>query len=84
MNTHADSEEYETHDIYLAAYYKVAGCSYLRKYRQGRRVIFVFSNPGGTMREMREAFFSGKGMVVASEYADAVRKYKELCHDPSG
>lgn len=75
-----DDSEFETHDIYLAAYLDVAGCEMTKRRRQGARVHFTFANVGGDIRTLREAFFSGKAMVSASKYADLVRKYKEMCH----
>ncbi len=79
-NTNTDSE-YETHDIYLAAYFKVAGCVLDRRYREGRRWYFVFSNPGGTVRDLREAYFSGKAQVIAKDYAKEVQDMKQLCFE---
>lgn len=74
-------EEYETHDIYLAAYLKLAGCEQRRRRKQGHRYFFVFSNPGGSIKDLREAYFSGSGVVSASKYADEIRRFKELCFD---
>jgi len=80
--TNLEQEKYETHDIYLAAYFKLSGCRMVERNRQGRRVIFVFENPGGTMREMREAYYSGQGKVVAKQFADEIIAMKQLCFDP--
>ena len=71
-------DEYETHDIYLAAYLKIAGCDLLRQRRQGPRVFFIFVNPGGTMKDMRDAYYSGKGTVSAHRYSQEVIAMKQL------
>ena len=77
--TMTQEETYETHDIYLAAYLSEAGCDFKGRRKQGHRVYFNFSNVGGSMAVMREDFFCGKAKVVASKYADAIRKFKERC-----
>ncbi len=74
-------EEYETHDIYLAAYFCICSCKYIRKYKQGPRVHFVFSNPAGSMKELREAYYSDKGLVPAKKFADEVSRFKHLCFE---
>ncbi len=77
--SHTEEPDFETHDIYLAAYLSVAGCSFKNRRKQGNRWYFVFTNAGGPVSDMREAFFAGKAMVAASKYADEIRKFKELC-----
>jgi len=74
-----EQEEHETHEIYLAAYLNLSGCTYLRKYRQGSRVFFVFTNPGGSIKDLKEAFYSDRGLVPAKKYADEVVRFKQLC-----
>lgn len=72
--------EYETHDIYLAAYFMVCGCTLARQRRQGPRVYFIFTNPAGSMKELREAYYSNKGNVKAHMYAQQVIAMKQLCY----
>lgn len=79
METHTDPSEYETHDIYLAAYFKVAGCVLVRRYQEGRRWYFVFSNIASDVRELREDYFSGRAQVVAKDFAKEVQDMKQLC-----
>lgn len=74
-----DEDSFETHDIYLAAYFQVAGCEFIGKRRQGHRVFFKFRNPGGSMEALRTAFYAGTGKVSANTYADQVKNFKELC-----
>jgi hypothetical protein len=75
-------EKFETHDIYLAAYLKLAGCHMQNRRKQGARVFFVFTNPGGSLKQLREDYYSGKALVKASEYAKNVMDMKQLCFDP--
>lgn len=74
-----DLEEFETHDIYLAAYLQLAGCSLKNRRKQGPRVYFVFTNVGGPINELREAYFSGKAIVHPHAFAQLVIAYKQLC-----
>ncbi|MGH9920830.1 MAG: hypothetical protein ACRD6W_18420 [Nitrososphaerales archaeon] len=76
-----EDNELETHDIYLAAYLKLAACPLKNRRKQGPRVFFIFTNPGGSIRELREAFYSGKAVVKAHDYAQAIVAMKQLCFD---
>ena len=76
-----DEAEYETHDIYLAAFLSEAGCEFQGRRKQGHRVYFKFTNVGGSISTLREDYFSGRSKVVACKFADSVRKYKEMCFD---
>jgi hypothetical protein len=78
-NPIVDPDTFETHDIYLAAYFMTASCSLEGRRKQGARWYFIFKNPAGSMKELREAFYTDKGLVPASKYADAIKKVKELC-----
>jgi hypothetical protein len=79
MNT--EDQEFETHDIYLAAYLKVCSCKMVRRRKQANRVYFVFTNPAGSIRDLREAFFSGDAKVSAQQYASAIISMKQLCFE---
>jgi hypothetical protein len=74
-------EELETHDIYLAAYLKMAACNLKRRRKQGPRVYFIFTNPGGSLSDLREGFYSGKAVVKAHEYSQSIIAMKQLCFD---
>ncbi len=74
-------KEYETHDIYLAAYFKVCGCALVRQRRQGPRKFFVFTNVGGTMAGVREDYFAGRGRVDPYAYAQQVVAFKQMCFE---
>lgn len=74
-----DSDEYETHDIYLAAYLILAGCKMERERRVGQRKYFVFTNPGGSISELRHAYYTGAAVVKAHDFAQKVIAMKNLC-----
>jgi hypothetical protein len=81
MNSLDIEQEFETHDIYLAAYLKISGCEMVRRRRQGPRVYFVFRNLAGSVMEMREAYYSGKGQVAANTFAQEIMNMKQLCFE---
>ena len=82
MNTENTADkEFETHDIYLAAYLKVSGCTLVRRRKQANRVYFVFVNPAGSILDLREAFFSGQGKVSAHQYSMEIVSVKQLCFE---
>jgi hypothetical protein len=73
--------EFETHDIYLAAYLGLAGCKFERKRKEGRRVFFIFTNPAGSIQELRDAYYSGTAQVPAFRYAQEILGKKQQCFD---
>jgi hypothetical protein len=80
MNTNTENE-FETHDIYLAAFLAVSSCTLLRRRKQANRVYFIFTNPAGPVQDLREAFFSGQAKVSAHEYAQRIVAFKQLCYE---
>lgn len=71
--------ELETDDLYLASYLMVSQCVLLRRRKSGpTKIYFVFSNPAGNIRDLREAYFSGKAVVKAHDYAGKIQAMKEL------
>jgi len=74
----ADQEEYETHDIYLAAYLKICGCTF-RQRRQGPRMFFIFTNPAGEVKGLRDAYYQGTAKVSPHQFAQEVIAMKQLC-----
>lgn len=73
--------EYETDDIYLAAYFNLSGCEMQRKRRMGQKVWFIFTNPAGSMKELRETYYSGKGSVKPHMYVQQILAFKAMCFD---
>lgn len=72
-------KEYETHDIYLAAYFKVCGCTLVRQRRQGPRKFFIFTSAADPMEKLREDYFAGRGRVDPYSYAQQVMAFKQMC-----
>lgn len=79
MTTLNDDVKLEVHDIYLAAFLMVAGCVLDKKYRVGPRVYFVFTNPAGSINELRDSYYSGSALVKAHDFAQRVVAVKQLC-----
>jgi len=77
----SDETEFETHDIYLAAYLKVSGCAMIRRRKQANRVYFIFTNTAGSIKDLREAYFSGQAKVAAHQYSTAIVSMKQLCFE---
>lgn len=73
--------EFETDDIYLAAYFSLSGCEMQRKRRLGAKVWFIFTNPAGSMKELRETYYSGKGLVKPHVFVQQILAFKALCFD---
>jgi hypothetical protein len=68
----------ETDDIYLAAYFMVSGCVMEKRRKIGTKVLFTYSNPAGPMKDLREAYYSGKGLVKAQNFSQAIVSVKQL------
>lgn len=73
-----DLKEFETHDIYLAAFLDLSGCTLVRQRKQGQRKYFIFSNPAGPIKDLREAFFAAKVMMRPHEFCQKIIAYKQL------
>jgi len=74
-------KEYQTSDLYLAAYLKSAGVPMLEPRRtHDGRVQFVFDNSLLSFDEVKQGWFNGKGRVSASSYAYEIKQLKALCH----
>ncbi len=76
----ADDSELEVVDIYLAAYLKHSGCLIKGKRSQGRRVFITFTNPAGSINQLRDAYYSGAGGYAA--YAREIMNMKQLVNGP--
>lgn len=73
-----DLKEFETHDIYLAAFLDLSGCQLIRQRKQGQRKFFVFSNTGGPIKDLRDAYFATKVSMRPHEFAQKIIAYKQL------
>lgn len=67
----------ETDDIYLAAWFALAGAEYVSKRKRGVKVLFLFRHP--TIHQLFEDFFTGKAQGKIADYAQKVVAFKELC-----
>ena len=76
-----ETNEYETDDIYLAAYFKICGCTMERRRKVGNKVLFVFTNPAGSIKDLREAFYSGKAKVDPHAFQQQIVAMKKLCFE---
>lgn len=74
----AIDNQIEVHDIYLAAYLKIAGCTLEGRRKQGVRWFFQFINPAGSILQLREDYYSGKGQVSAVKFAQEIQNMKQL------
>jgi hypothetical protein len=81
MSQNITPEEYETHDIYLAAYLMLAGCVLKRERKVNARKYFIFTNPAGSMSELRSAYYNGTGTVKAHDFTQKIIAMKNLCFD---
>lgn len=80
-NLKTETETFETDDIYLGAFFQLCGCIMERKRKQGNKVFFIFSNNAGSMKELRELYYTGKTTVKPHEFSQQVIAMKRLCFD---
>jgi hypothetical protein len=73
-----EDNSYETHDIYLAAYLKICGCTFKQR-RHGQRVFFIFTNTAGSVKELREAYYQGIAKVSPHQFSQEIMAFKQLC-----
>jgi hypothetical protein len=74
-------DELETHDIYLAAYLILAGCVLKRDRKVGPRKYFIFTNPAGSIQDLRQAYYAGTAVVKAHDFTQKIIAMKNLCFD---
>lgn len=78
-----NTNEYTTTDLYFAAYLQAAGVPMIRTDRGGTgRLDFVFDSSVSNIPELKNAWFSQTGKVVALVYASAIKNLKHICHMP--
>jgi hypothetical protein len=75
--------QYETSDIYFAAFLYALGYSLsgTKKFEEKgkEKTRFVFDMPAEDVQVRKSAFFGGTGQVVALQYSNAFRSLKSLC-----
>lgn len=83
MKTESPKLEYDTTDLYFAAYLQTAGVRMIRTDRQGQgRLTFVFDNSMSNIDGLKTAWFNKTGKVSALEYANNIKNLKHICHMP--
>lgn len=83
-DTSNDSGEYETTDLYYAAYLQTVGAPMLRTDRQGNgnRLTFVFGTDVVNIKELKAAWFNQTGRVSALLFSNNIKALKHQCHMP--
>jgi hypothetical protein len=75
-----ETKTVRTSDLYLAAYFKVAGVNFLKIEREGRRVFFVFEE-SEAVPDLKSQYFNRTSKVVALSYADEIKIMKSLTYE---
>lgn len=79
VDTQLQEKEYETCDLYFAAFLQCAGCDMLKTRRDRNRFFFVFRDLGG-ISQLRNEYFGRRSKVDALSYADRIQSLKSLLH----
>lgn len=66
---------YKTKDLYEAAFLYASGITLKGLESDGKQMLFVFL--GGEMSQLSDSYWSKSGVVVAKDYADAIRSLKD-------
>jgi len=70
---------YRTSDLYLAAYFKVAGVPFTGITREENRAFFMFDAADG-LDDLKLQFFNNISKVAARPYAEEIKAFKALVH----
>ena len=82
MQTLDKSDEFESDDIRLGAFFLLAGAEIISTRSIGRKVLITFKNPsGGSMIDLRKEYFMGATGKL-KEFADKLQTLKELVNEP--
>jgi len=79
MDTQLREKEYETCDLYFAAFLQCAGCEMVKTRKDKARLFFVFQDLGG-IQNLKQEYFSRRSKVDALGYADVIQSLKSLIH----
>ena len=79
MDSSLQDKEYETCDLYFAAFLQSAGCNMLKTRKDRARFFFVFQDLGG-IAQLKNEYFGRRSKVDALSYADCVQSLKSLLH----
>lgn len=81
MSLNGKDTEFRTSDLYFAAYLQVAGVTMTRTERGGTgKVSFIFDQSISNIDELKNAWFTQTGKVIALPYANAIKTLKSVCH----
>lgn len=74
--------EYQTCDLYLAAFFVSAGCKMVNQFRDkgSKRVYFVFEK-NDIITDLRLKYFKRDAKIDALTFGDNVKSLKSLCHN---
>ena len=76
----AKTGEFETPDLYFAAYLQTAGVEMKRTDRRVGRVYFVFDTSIANIEELKIGWVNNMAKVPAQPYAHAIKSLKSVCH----
>lgn len=79
MDSSLQDKEYETCDLYFAAFLQSAGCNMIKTRKDRTRFFFVFQDLGG-ISQLKNEYFGRRSKVDALSYADRVQSLKSLLH----
>lgn len=72
--------EFQTSDLYFAAYLQVACVPFKGIDRQGSRVFFVFEEPE-QLGDLKNQYFTRQARICALSYANEIKNFKSLIHN---
>lgn len=79
MENKLQEKQYETCDLYFAAFLQCAGCDMVKTRKEKSKFFFIFQDLGG-ISHLRNEYFGRRSKVDALSYADRVQSLKSLLH----
>ena len=74
--------QFRTRDLYFAAFLKVAAVPMLPNEYEAGVAIFVFEDPDGIVRQLKDEYYSDFARVKALSYTRALKMIKSSIHPP--
>ena len=71
--------QFRTSDLYLAAYFKVAGVPFIGITREENRAFFMFDAQDG-LDDLKIQYFNNVSKVPARQYAEEIKAFKAMVH----
>ena len=73
---------YRTGDLSFATYLRIAGIPFMHAERDGRRVYFLFEDPGdNVIEDLRREYFADKAKVPVMSFVQMLRTMKTIIHN---